>query len=80
MNANANDIRLFNKLKKYCVSLKLEIELVGSEFSLTQKSGMCLGRFIDVHSLSQYIFGYEAGYSKGKNTGYETNNHICKSN
>lgn len=64
---NANDLRLFQTLERYCEDLQLEIDLSGDSFVLMEQvSGLNCGRFSNIESLSNYIYGYEAGLSKGK--------------
>ena len=63
---NANDLRLYQSVEEYCDKLQLQISLTGDDFTLVVLGGMCLGRFPDINSVSQYIYGYEAGFSRGK--------------
>lgn len=67
MLATANDILLYQTLLEYCKVLNLEIRLTGDGFRLFNITGDALGTLHNLSDLSHYIYGYEAGFSKGKN-------------
>ncbi len=67
MFANADDIRLYNSLIERTKQLDLVISLVGAAFQITTKCGAVLGTVSCLNDLANYLYGYDAGFSKGKN-------------
>jgi hypothetical protein len=64
---NANDIRLYQNIESRCKELKLILENNGPRFELGDSSPATHhGSFENVHDLSLFIYGYEAGLSRGR--------------
>lgn len=62
---NANDIRLYEQISNQSKKLNLNIKLEGESFALYTKKGGLLGRCENLNDLAHYIYGYDAGFSKG---------------
>ncbi len=62
---NADNVRLYEEISNRSKDQNLRIKLEGENFSLYNKEGGMLGVFADLNDLANYIYGYEAGFSKG---------------
>lgn len=62
---NADNVRLYEEISNRSKNQKLEIRLEGESFALYNKKGGTLGVFANLNDLANYIYGYEAGFSKG---------------
>ncbi len=63
---NANDLRVYQDTEERFKKMRVKIELKGPAFELSLSNKECYGKFENVRDLSTFLYGYEAGLSRGR--------------